>query len=146
MKHKYFTRYYAVYFTITLVPTHKLTACPNLASFPPNVQKIDKLIIAPDVNATFFLLPPQDEPQLSAWKFVNKHFAPTQPWQFSSSGDPKKIYASAWILCNKLLVWLNKAAAVTRSTQIHGELNFNRNLDDCDLSERASRRASLADL
>ncbi len=38
-KHKYFTNYYAVYFNIILVPNHKFTAFPNLASFPPNLQK-----------------------------------------------------------------------------------------------------------
>ncbi len=55
----------------------------------------------------------------------------------------KNIYVSAWILCNKLLVWLKKAADVTRQIYaIHGELNFNRNLDYGDLSTRLGELSS----
>ncbi len=47
-----------VYFNIILLPTHNFTACPNFASFAPNLEKIDKLIIVPAVHDTFFLPPP----------------------------------------------------------------------------------------
>ncbi len=66
------------------VPTHKFTACLNLASFPPNLQKIDKLIIAPAVHANYFchhLKTTRSYRPEILW--INIY--PTQPWHLSSS-------------------------------------------------------------
>ncbi len=42
--------------------THKLTACPNLASFPPNLQKNRYTYYRPSCTCHFFLRPPEAEP------------------------------------------------------------------------------------